>query len=50
MKDGRSSEDLRRISVTNYESPQTISHIVTECPIRTFKGTPKDIHLANKDI
>jgi len=31
-----------------YES-QTINHITTECPIRAFKGTIKDIHLAMEE-
>jgi len=34
---------------SEYES-QTISHIVTKCPIRAFNGIPKDIHSINKDV
>lgn len=28
---------------------QTIKHIISVCPIRAFKGTMKDIHLARND-
>lgn len=28
---------------------QTIKHITTECPIRAFKGTKKDIHSVKEE-
>jgi hypothetical protein len=42
--------DIKYYTYKLYDCHKTIFHVVTKCPIRVFKGTPNDIHIANGNI